>query len=75
MLLTAPILGPLLRSDDPATIRIAIDALEPVLLKHDGNLLQIAKATGIAHRTLARWLEVPEFRRAVAQARRIASVA
>ena len=75
MVITASVLGPLLRSHDSRTIKLAVEAIWPVLAQHRGNLLRVAAATGIAHRTLVRWLKCIEFKLAVIEARGLANIA
>jgi hypothetical protein len=62
-------LGAMLRSGDPEFVALAVRRLVPALKATGGNLLQTAEQTGIPHRTLCRWLEVPAFKSAVERER------
>lgn len=52
-----------LRSGDDEMRSLAVRRIERLFRDHAGNLLQIAKASGISHRTLCRWVETdPDLR-------------
>ena len=53
----AVILGAQLRSGNDAMIKQAIEHLRLMVDDTDGNLLELSRKSGIAHRTLCRWLE------------------
>lgn len=61
-----------LRSGDDAFRALAVARLEALFAQHGGNLLRAAKASGISHRTLCRWVESdPDLRARLDHARSV----
>jgi hypothetical protein len=46
-----------MRSGDAELRGMALRRIEALFAEHDGNLLRAARASGISHRTLCRWVE------------------
>jgi hypothetical protein len=61
-----------LRSGDDELRSVAVRHIEALFSKHGGNLLRAARASGISHRTLCRWVETdPDLRARLDHARSV----
>lgn len=61
-----------LRSGHDELRAIAVRHIEAIFSQHGGNLLRAAKASGISHRTLCRWVESdPDLRARLDHARSV----